>query len=147
MTIGTYYRSEGGGITSYYTGGSDLYACDSYGGRSGIVKLIFDESITQVVVTAGEVSSCRYEMIITTPNCEVLRNHLKLTSSIESTSSSPFELSEAEELPSCVTANDARMSTLNTGWECYSGGTLPEYFAQCTTSCGCRGSPGDVSYY
>jgi len=94
LTIGTYYRSEGGGIISYYTGGSDLYACDSYGGRSGIVKLIFDESITQVIVSAGEVSSCRYEMIIMTPNCEVLRNHLKSTSSIEPTSSSLFESTE-----------------------------------------------------
>jgi len=110
LTIGTYYRSEGGGILSYYTGGSDLYACDSFGGRSGIVKLIFDESITQVAVTAGEVSSCRYEMIITTPNCEVLRDYLKLAN-IEKPTSSPFELTEEIAVdPSIFSVSSNRVS-------------------------------------
>jgi len=134
LTIGNYYRSEGGGILSYYTGGSDLYACESYGGRSGIVKLIFDESISQVVVIAGEVSSCRYEMIITTPNCEVLRDHLKSTtdslqdivgaeSMINNTSNNLQPTLEGEDL--CAVSKAEVLDTLNILADEYT--SLPQY--------------------
>jgi len=125
LTIGNYYRSEGGGIISYYTGGSELYACESYGGRSGIVKLIFDESITDVVVTAGEVSSCRYEMIITTPNCEALRDHLK------STTDSLHDIVGAELMinntsnHSCAVSKAEVLDTLNTLADGYT--SFPQY--------------------
>jgi hypothetical protein len=76
LTIGTYDREEGD--TLYYTGGSDEAACSYYGGREGTVKMIFDSTITEAVVTTVEFSPCRYEMIIKTPNCEALTRDLKL---------------------------------------------------------------------